>query len=525
MKHLPYLILFFLLTITISVIGQKNIWPKTFEGYAFQDIEKTYDNGFAFSGFKTNDLDVYFLGYGVLRKVDINGDILWEKLIVLNPPPAYTDLYCVNQTNDGGYIVSGQFWGRDFDGGDVFIMKLNACGELEWNTFIISDGPQICNDVYQLEDGSFLTTIGQWDLDQHPADRIWLFKLSSQGKIIWHKLQADWNPIQNNERLSSFSKSPDDNYIISGSYFGYDNNYMQQPMFIKVDTAGNEIWHDVVTGSMNDPHEGRAFFGGCDSNGNFYSAGNHMNTGHLRAPVIYKISNDGATLFAKDIFTEADSLERGITYDVKCMTDTTLFTFINWLTTYDSVFAYIYKLDSSGNTIARKIIDSSNSYYLPLGSATTIDNKYVIVGSYANQSDDVWSSSFWKLQSNLEYDTIYTQQFNYDSLCPYPITNDTIPLDTTTVINLEHLWNDLKPMSIFPNPVKNKLNIIINIVKWQQRQLIIRDINGREVINENIAPGSANHQLDVSTLENGIYVVSLLEKGKLLQTEKVVVSH
>jgi len=147
MKYLPYLILFFLLTITISVIGQKNIWPKTFEGYAFEDIEKTYDNGFAFSGFKTNDLDVYFLGFGVLRKVDINGDILWEKLIGLNPPPAYTDLYYVNQTNDGGYIVSGQFWGRDFDGGDVLIIKPNPA-----NNYVILEYklPKDINEGYFL---------------------------------------------------------------------------------------------------------------------------------------------------------------------------------------------------------------------------------------------------------------------------------------------------------------------------------------------------------------------------------------
>ncbi len=526
MKRLQYIIFFLVFSVSLNTIGQDTIWPKIFSGYSIYDIQNTYDNGFALAGWKTTEVDPYYLGYGILKKLDVNGNLLWEKYIGMNPPPAVTNLHYVNQTNDGGYILSGVFSGSDWDGGDVFIMKLNACGELEWNTYIESEGPQINNSVYELEDGSFITLIGQWGINDDPTKRVWLFKLSENGEVLWQKLYANWNPeINNNETTSDFVKSDDGNFIITGTYNGYYETYSQQPMFIKVDTAGNEIWHYVINGTSDSLHVGQPMFGDTDSQGNIYSGGNHKNAGYLRAPIVYKVNSYGQSYIMKDIFTISDSLLMGFAHDTKCLNDTTIFVFAGWKTTTDSLYTYVYELDSSLNIIHRKILSDSLVYYWPMGTVITNDNKYVAVGFRSIYPDeDIWASSFWKLQSNLEYDTLYTQQFTYDSLCPYPITNDTIPLDTTVVINLEHLWNILKPMSIFPNPVRDKLNIRINIVRWQEREIRINDINGSEVMYEKLPPGIAKYNLNLSGLKNGIYIISLYEKGKLLQTEKFVVA-
>ncbi|NOY50565.1 MAG: T9SS type A sorting domain-containing protein, partial [Chlorobi bacterium] len=80
-----------------------------------------------------------------------------------------------------------------------------------------------------------------------------------------------------------------------------------------------------------------------------------------------------------------------------------------------------------------------------------------------------------------------------------------------------------KPMSIFPNPARDMLNISINIVKWQERLIKVSGLNGHEILSETIAPGRAKHNIDISGWKPGIYIFALYEKGELLQTEKVVV--
>lgn len=517
----------FFLSQNCAIFGQDTIWPKVFNKYTFQDIDNTYDNGFVMAGTKTTDVDLYYLGYGIVKKLDINGEPLWEKYIGMNPPPAVTNLHYVNQTADGGYIVCGVFSGSDWDGGDIFIMKLNACGELEWNTYIVSSGPQINQSVYELEDGSFLTLVGGWGINDDSSKRVWLFKLSADGKILWQKLHADWAPeVNNNDGTMDFIKSPDGNYIISGYYAGYYDVYYWQPMFIKVDTAGNELWHKVVYGPPDSPHASKPLFGDTDIHGNVYSGGVQYNAGYQKSPIVYKVDSLGLTSYWDIIYSDADSITQGFVCDIKSLNDTVFYSFMLWQRSNDSILTFVYKLDSSFNTIDSIVLENNSgySYFWPMGSVITPDNKYVAVAFKSIYPDeDIWSSHLWKLQSNLEYDTLYTMPRVYDSLCPYPIISDTIPLDTTTVINLEHIWESLTIMSVYPNPARNKLRIAINIVKWQQRQLIATNLNGQEIYNETIAPGRANHEVDISTWPPGIYVFSIFEEGVLLQTEKVVV--
>jgi len=524
-KYIVLSILFFTI-INCTILAQETLWPKVFNDLtAFKDFSETYDGGIVAIGTKLWYLNGESINGGVIMKIDVNGNVLWQKIFDYSPPEvAWTQGYRLETTTDGGFIITG-LTSIFYQGGTVFYMKLNSCGEKEWVKFISGTGAHVASPIYELDDGSFLTTIGQWGEDYWK--RLWVFKFSADGRELWHKLVGYWNPpYTNTERVMDFYKSTGGDFIIAGDGGVLEPDidtlhWWTRPLFIKIDTAGNELWHHFVTGLGDEFYNGSANNGCTDNLGNIYSAGSRWY--YPKTPEVIKISPDGETVFYKDLTTQSDSVYQGWSYDMQSMTDNTFYSMAAWLNTSDTVVTYAYKLDSSGNVTKRKLLSDTISLYYPMGSTTTSDSKYV-VGSYEINSFEI-VSYIWKLQPNLEYDTLYTQQFTYDSLCPYPITNDTIALDTTMVINLEHLWHELKPMSIFPNPVKNKLNIIINIVKWQERQLVIRDINGREILNEYIAPGKANHQLDVSAFENGIYMVSLLEKAKLLQTEKVVVSH
>lgn len=71
--------------------------------------------------------------------------------------------------------------------------------------------------------------------------------------------------------------------------------------------------------------------------------------------------------------------------------------------------------------------------------------------------------------------------------------------------------------TIYPNPAKNILNVkgenFSNSTAFE-----IRDLNGRIVKRF-----TSEEQVDISTVNNGIYLVSRVEKGQVIQTKKLVV--
>lgn len=218
---------------------------------------------------------------------------------------------------------------------------------------------------------------------------------------------------------------------------------------------------------------------------------------------------------------ESDSINLGRSDDVSVMNDTTLFVFGGWGDIHDSTMIYVFKADSAGNLIDRKFLNH-NGYYRGYSQITS-DNKYVLVSYYyVGIESGYYDLHFFKLNAMLEYDTLYSQEFTYDSLCDHEIVSDTIPLDTLTV-NLDRLARDLQHMKIYPNPANDKVRIEINIVRWKERQLKVFNLTGQVVYNSIIPPGRANHEINVSEWQEGLYVFRLYEEGSLIQTEKVLV--
>ena len=92
-------------------------------------------------------------------------------------------------------------------------------------------------------------------------------------------------------------------------------------------------------------------------------------------------------------------------------------------------------------------------------------------------------------------------------------------LFTNAVLNNDTFTNNEK-VSIYPNPVKDNLNININDFYGEVSVKII-DVNGREVLNQTIANFNASNTLNVSTFSSGIYILKL-QGENLNHTEKII---
>ena len=102
-------------------------------------------------------------------------------------------------TNDGGFVlvgntksIDGYFEIKDRIGNDVFLIKYDLEGQLEWiNTYGGTDD-DVGNDVIETEDGQFYligyskSSNGDASINKGQHDN-WLIKIDSKGKLIWEK--------------------------------------------------------------------------------------------------------------------------------------------------------------------------------------------------------------------------------------------------------------------------------------------------------------------------------------------------
>ena len=77
---------------------------------------------------------------------------------------------------------------------------------------------------------------------------------------------------------------------------------------------------------------------------------------------------------------------------------------------------------------------------------------------------------------------------------------------------------------LYPNPTSGLLNL-----EWKHAapdRIVIHDLMGRPVLAKSVSTASASlNQMDLNSLANGVYLVSVWQDGGVVFQEKVVVQH
>lgn len=481
------------------------------------DLIETYDNGYLLGGLIYNNSGQQ-VTYGIIIKTDINGNVLWEKMIGADPPPGNTGGSFIKPTPDGGVILTGATLIYD-NYYDAFVLKLNACGEKEWSRIFYNMGStEFGAGIEIMNDSTYLAMIKYWGNDL-ANERIWLFKIDQEGEIIWQKVYAKWTLGTNNEEGRHLLKNQLNEYLITGDYYQYNpdsdtNHRFDRPMYIMIDSLGNEQWH--LLWGVNEYFYGLAGKSVFSAEGNIYSVGqnaSYFQEGYQGA--MFKLDSDGNQLFSKNV---PDSTMAGISTTISLMQDSILFIGTSWTDWDENEHTSIYKTDTLGNILKEKeLLQESNTFN---SSLITHDNKYLVTGSFV--VDGNWDIYLWKFNRDLEYDSIYTQPRIYDSLCDHEIVSDTIDLDTTTV-NLHELYKQMHRIKVHPNPANTKLVITLGALV-NGTELKLYNTTGRLVKQILVQPYKREYKVDVSGLPAGLYVVVLEDEGKAVDKEKVIVA-
>ncbi|MHC4430115.1 MAG: hypothetical protein ACYS0D_16180 [Planctomycetota bacterium] len=164
----------------------------------------------------------------------------------------------VDQTSDGGYIICG------FQVSDIYVVRLDASGALQWNSRIgAAVGFNIANRVQETGDGGFILA---GETSTTPLGfGISLIKLNAAGAIQWRFAYPGTAFAGGTHGQTAVEETSDGGFIVSGRLQG-TGNASQAPILIRTDANGNLLWAkyyvDLQYGvntyaSFNDVHEVR----------------------------------------------------------------------------------------------------------------------------------------------------------------------------------------------------------------------------------------------------------------------------
>ena len=212
--------------------GQEE-WIQTFGGSDYDignSIEQTYDGGYIITGstrsYGNGSSDV------LLIKTDQQGQEEWIQTFGGN----YIDIgNSIKQTSDNGYIITGYTQSYGNGSRDVWLIKTNSLGNEEWNQTFGGSYIDIGNSIQQTIDGGYIIT-GSRGTDYYSD--LWLIKTDYQGNEEWNQTFGG----NDYDFGNSVQQTTDDGYIILGHTKSYGNGGYDI-FLIKTDSEGNTEPH------------------------------------------------------------------------------------------------------------------------------------------------------------------------------------------------------------------------------------------------------------------------------------------
>jgi len=235
------------LTIFLSntVFAQPDaLWTKTFGGSDSDyghSVQQTSDGGYIITGstksYGAGGSDVWLI------KTDASGDTIWTK--TFGGSDSYVG-YSVQQTSDGGYIITGVTYSYGASGSDVWLIKTDALGDILWTETFGGNNFDRGSSVQQTSDNGYIITGYTYSYGTGSYD-VWLIKTDASGDTIWTKTFGG----SDSDNGHSVQQTSDGGYIITGSTQSYGAG-SDDVWLIKTGTSGDTIWTKTFGGSDSD---------------------------------------------------------------------------------------------------------------------------------------------------------------------------------------------------------------------------------------------------------------------------------
>jgi hypothetical protein len=187
-------------------------WDKTYEDVAdgfdsaqALSIEQTADGGYAVTGWVFSEL----LGYRLwVLRLDAGGEIEWQNNYRWEDESLGRS---IRQTSDGGYIVAGQTYLAEYNRRVLWVLKLHANGDVAWQKTYGASGQEFGFSIHQAADGGYVVA-GETSSFGAGSYDLWVLKLNGIGDIEWQRTYGgdEW------ELQPCIHQTSDGGYVMAG---------------------------------------------------------------------------------------------------------------------------------------------------------------------------------------------------------------------------------------------------------------------------------------------------------------------
>ena len=191
-------------------------WNKTYGGTASDigySIKLTSDGSYLILGdtssYTNGSSDVWLL------KTDSNGNVLLNKSYGGTKPEDGRD---VLQTSDGGYIITGQTNSYGNGIADFWLVKTDSTGNMQWNKTYGGTGSDMAYSVLLASDGGYVLA-GCTNSFGNGSGDVWLVKTDSNGNLQWNQTYGGTN----SDSCLSALQTTDGGYLLGGYTQSYGN--------------------------------------------------------------------------------------------------------------------------------------------------------------------------------------------------------------------------------------------------------------------------------------------------------------
>ena len=217
------------------------LWTRTYGGDSWDwgtDVLPTEDGGYLLV------VRCYSFGHGHydawIIKTDAGGDTLWTKFWGEEPNEW---LSSVQQTGDGGFIFTGHTYSFGAHSQDVWLVKSDSAGEIQWMQTYGGAEDDNASFVQQTTDGGFIIAGRTYSFSKGGSD-LWLVRTDDKGDSIWSRsfggIEFDYSAV--------VRQAADDGFILVGSTSSFGAGDADIWM-IRTDSLGDTLWTRTYGGA------------------------------------------------------------------------------------------------------------------------------------------------------------------------------------------------------------------------------------------------------------------------------------
>ncbi len=345
--------------------------------------------------------------------------------------------YTIKFTSDGGTIVAGYTDSKDGDVAthsprdywDLWVLKLNACGVVQWEKSFGGTGYESARDIEQTTDGGYIvlgetnSTDGDVIAGYGGTKDIWLIKLDASGNMQWQKRYGG-NGLDIGNRILINS---DGNYLIAASSSSnnaditgnHGTGGFTDGILMKISATGVLQWSKCYGGTNNEELLDIEII-----NGKIFASGYANSTDGDIPPSqknydvwLLALDQNGNKIFSKVY----GGSQNDVAYSMTKGTDGTL-TLAGYTTSKDGDVSgakgsqdyWVLNIDQGGKLKWQKVLGGTDADYANV-ILTDKDSSYIVGGISYSSNGDITNANgdgdYWVVKLNSKGNIVWKKNW------------------------------------------------------------------------------------------------------------------